>query len=105
YPGVAESISSDLAIVKPIAIRMFNLQGKDSEKYFKEVEYKLLEETDYDLELKQGILISKSCAKIQNLRFPTYYPDLSSSKILTMDWMEGEHISEFTSKNTDREKG
>jgi predicted unusual protein kinase regulating ubiquinone biosynthesis (AarF/ABC1/UbiB family) len=29
YPGVAQSISSDLAIVKPIAIRMFNLQGKD----------------------------------------------------------------------------
>src|SRR5680860_114513 len=28
YPGVAESISSDLALVKPIAIRMFNLQGK-----------------------------------------------------------------------------
>ncbi|MAG87793.1 MAG: ABC transporter, partial [Flavobacteriaceae bacterium] len=43
YPGVADSISSDLAMVKPIAIRMFNLQGKDSEKYFKEVEGKLLE--------------------------------------------------------------
>ena len=30
YPGVAESISSDLALVKPIAIRMFNLKGKDN---------------------------------------------------------------------------
>jgi predicted unusual protein kinase regulating ubiquinone biosynthesis (AarF/ABC1/UbiB family) len=28
YPGVAESISSDLALVKPFAIKMFNLQGK-----------------------------------------------------------------------------
>ncbi len=45
YPGVAESIS-DLSIVKPIAIRMFNLQ-KDSDKYFKEVENKLVEETNY----------------------------------------------------------
>jgi hypothetical protein len=44
YPGVANSISSDLALVKPIAIRMFNLQGKDSDKYFKEVEDKLIEE-------------------------------------------------------------
>ena len=34
YPGVAESISSDLALVKPLAIRMFNLKGKDKEKYF-----------------------------------------------------------------------
>ena len=28
YPGVSDSISSDLAMVKPIAIRMFNIQGK-----------------------------------------------------------------------------
>ena len=54
YPGVAQSISSDLALVKPIAIRMFNLKGKDSEKYFKEVENKLVEETNYILELKQN---------------------------------------------------
>jgi predicted unusual protein kinase regulating ubiquinone biosynthesis (AarF/ABC1/UbiB family) len=30
YPGVADSISSDLALVKPIASRMFNLKGKDN---------------------------------------------------------------------------
>ena len=49
---MADSISSDLSIVKPIALRMFNLKGKDTDKYFKEVENKLLEETDYKLELK-----------------------------------------------------
>ena len=105
YPGVAESISSDLALVKPFAIKMFNLQGKDSEKYFKEVENKLLEETDYELELKQSLFLSKACANIENLRFPKYYAELSSKKILTMDWMQGEHLSEFTAHNTDRAKG
>jgi predicted unusual protein kinase regulating ubiquinone biosynthesis (AarF/ABC1/UbiB family) len=105
YPGVADSIGSDLAIVKPFAIKMFNLQGKDSEKYFKEVEHKLMEETDYNLELRQGNEISKACAQIDNLRFPTYYENLSSEKILTMDWMNGEHLSEFTAHNTDRDLG
>jgi predicted unusual protein kinase regulating ubiquinone biosynthesis (AarF/ABC1/UbiB family) len=105
YPGVADSISSDLALVKPFAIRMFNLKGSDSDKYFQEVESKLIEETDYDLELKQSISVSKACSHIPNLKFPEYYPELSSSKILTMSWMEGEHLSEFTSHNTDREKG
>ncbi|AWG27303.1 ABC1 kinase family protein [Flavobacterium kingsejongi] len=104
YPGVADSISSDLAIVKPFAIKMFNLQGKDSEKYFMEVEAKLLEETDYKLELRQGMEMAKACAPIANLRFPEYYPELSSEKIITMDWMEGEHLSEFTAHNTDMEK-
>lgn len=105
YPGVAESISSDLAIVKPFATKMFNLQGKDSERYFKEVENKLMEETDYELELAQGVSIAKACEAIANLRFPKYYPELSSKKIIAMDWMEGEHLSEFTAHNQDRELG
>lgn len=105
YPGVADSISSDLAIVKPFAIKMFNLQGKDSERYFKEVEHKLLEETDYELELRQGVAIAEACSEIVNLKFPKYYPELSSKKIISMDWMEGEHLSEFAAHNEDRAKG
>lgn len=105
YPGVAESISSDLAIVKPFATKMFNLQGKDSERYFKEVENKLMEETDYELELSQGENISVACSVIPNLRFPKYYPELSNKRIITMDWMEGEHLSEFTNHNADSQKG
>ncbi|MEG1228656.1 MAG: AarF/UbiB family protein [Flavobacterium sp.] len=105
YPGVANSISSDLALVKPIAIRMFNLQGKDSDKYFKEVEDKLIEETNYLLELKQSQEVVKACSKIENIIFPNYYPEFSSEKIITMDWMTGIHLSEFTAKNKDQKVG
>lgn len=104
YPGVAESISSDLAIVKPIAIKMFNIKGKDSDKYFKEVEDKLIEETNYINEVKQSMEMAEACQNIPNLIFPKYYPEWSSEKIITMDWMTGEHLSEFTSHNTDAEK-
>jgi len=103
YPGVAESISSDLALVKPIAIKMFNIKGKDSDKYFKEVENKLVEETNYILEVKQSKEIVNACKHIPNLKFPEYYEDLSSERIITMDWMEGEHLSEFTAHNTNQE--
>jgi predicted unusual protein kinase regulating ubiquinone biosynthesis (AarF/ABC1/UbiB family) len=105
YPGVANSISSDLALVKPIAIRMFNLQGKDSDKYFKEVEDKLIEETNYILELKQSREVVAACKKIEHLVFPEYYPEFSSEKIITMDWMTGIHLSEFTAKNENQELG
>jgi predicted unusual protein kinase regulating ubiquinone biosynthesis (AarF/ABC1/UbiB family) len=103
YPGVAQSISSDLAIVKPVALRMFNIKGKDSDKYFKEVEDKLLEETDYLQEVRQSKEITAACRHIENLRFPNYYPELSNERIITMDWMQGQHLSEFTTNNTDRE--
>lgn len=101
YPGVANSISSDLALVKPIAIRMFNLQGKDSDKYFKEVEDKLVEETNYILEIQQSQQVVNACKQIDNIVFPEYYPKYSTEKIITMDWMSGIHLSEFTAINTD----
>lgn len=102
YPGVAESISSDLSLVKPIATKMFNLKGKDSDKYFREVENKLIEETNYLLEVEQSNILVEACKKIKNLKFPNYYEDLSSERIITMDWMEGEHLSEFTAHNKDQ---
>ena len=105
YPGVAESISSDLALVKPIAIRMFNLKGKDKDKYFKEIENKLVEETNYILELKQSVDITESCSIIPNLEFPNYYPELSSERIITMDWMHGQHLSEFAKTDFSQELG
>ncbi|WP_046755472.1 ABC1 kinase family protein [Kordia jejudonensis] len=104
YPGVAQSISSDLALVKPIAIRMFNITGKGSDKYFKEVEDKLIEETNYLLEIEQSKAVSEACKHLPNIKFPTYYDEYSSERIITMDWMNGEHLSEFTDKNTDQEK-
>lgn len=104
YPGVADSIKSDLALVKPIALKMFNIKAKDSDKYFKEVEDKLTEETDYCLEIEQSKEIAKACAHIPNLLFPSYYNELSSNRILTMDFMKGEHLSEFVKHNADQEK-
>jgi predicted unusual protein kinase regulating ubiquinone biosynthesis (AarF/ABC1/UbiB family) len=104
YPGVAESISSDLAMVKPVAMKMFNIKGKDSDKYFKEVEDKLLEETDYLLEVEQSKEITDACKNIPNLKFPKYYEELSGERIITMDWMTGQHLLEFTQTNSDRAK-
>lgn len=101
YPGVAHSIQSDLAIVKPIAMKMFNIKGEHSEQYFKEVEDKLVEETNYVLELEQSQTVEKACNHIPHLIFPKYYPAYSSEQILTMDWMTGIHLSEFSAVNTD----
>jgi predicted unusual protein kinase regulating ubiquinone biosynthesis (AarF/ABC1/UbiB family) len=105
YPGVSDSISSDLALVRPVAMRMFNLKGKDTDKFFREVEDKLNEETDYLLELRQSQGITIACQALEGIRFPTYYPEWSCQRILTMDWMDGEHLGEFTRGEFDPETG
>lgn len=104
YPGVANSIRSDLAIVKPIALKMFNLKGKDTDRYFEEVENKLLEETDYLQELQSSQMISEAAQVLPNLTFPKYYPKWTTSKILTMDWMEGVHLSEYVKREKFNQK-
>jgi predicted unusual protein kinase regulating ubiquinone biosynthesis (AarF/ABC1/UbiB family) len=55
------------------------------------------------LELKQSQEVVEACKKIENLVFPNYYPKFSSEKIITMDWMTGIHLSEYTAKNTNQE--
>ncbi|MDX2190164.1 MAG: AarF/UbiB family protein [Bacteroidota bacterium] len=103
YPGVANSISSDLKIVKPFAVRIVGLAARDADKYFEEVESKLLEETDYTLELRRSMELSELCAHIPNLTFPKYYPEMSSAKIITMDWLEGMHMKDFIASNPTQE--
>ncbi len=105
YPGVAESISSDLALVKPFALKMFKMDAKDAEKYFKEVESKLIEETQYLKEVEESIDISEKCkANVENVVFPEYYRELTSEKIITMSWLEGIHLDEWQQTERSQEE-
>jgi predicted unusual protein kinase regulating ubiquinone biosynthesis (AarF/ABC1/UbiB family) len=99
YPGVGDSISSDLKMVKPFAFRLLGMSQKELEVYMSEVEERLLEETDYDLEIKRSIEFSEACKNIPNLIFPTYFPELSSKRIITMGWLDGLHMKEFMKTN------
>jgi predicted unusual protein kinase regulating ubiquinone biosynthesis (AarF/ABC1/UbiB family) len=99
YPGVRDSISSDLKLVKPFAFRLLGMNEKELAIYIKEVEDRLVEETDYELEVRRSIEFSEACRDLKNTVFPTYYPELSSPKIITMDWVEGMHLKEFLQTN------
>ena len=99
YPGVGDSISSDLKLVKPFAFRLLGMSEKELDVYMREVEERLLEETDYELEVRRSIEFSTACAGLDNVVFPTYYPELSSKRIITMDWLEGKHLKEFLQTN------
>lgn len=100
YPGVGESIQSDLAMLKPLASRLMKLDFKDADKYFKEVENKLADETDYKLELENSTELSKACEWLPGVMFPAYLPEYSNDRIITMEWIDGIHLSEFL--KTDR---
>lgn len=103
YPGVGDSVVSDLNLVRPFARRMMGWQDQDMDVYFDEVKARLVEETDYELELRRGVEIGEACTKLEDVYFPQYFPDLSSQRILTMEWMSGVHLDGFLAKNPSQE--
>jgi predicted unusual protein kinase regulating ubiquinone biosynthesis (AarF/ABC1/UbiB family) len=103
YPGVADSIKSDIRLVKPIALRVMGLTEAQVRPYLEEVESRLLEETDYALELRRGQEIAAKCQELAHLEFPAYYPAFSTARILTMDWLTGQHLKEFLATNPAQE--
>ncbi|WP_421896522.1 ABC1 kinase family protein [Marinoscillum sp.] len=103
YPGISDSVRSDLKLVKPFALRLFGLNERELDQYMDEVEGKLLEETDYELEVSRSKRISEACKHIPDLIFPRYYEEHSAARIITMDWLEGQHIREFLATNPSQE--
>jgi predicted unusual protein kinase regulating ubiquinone biosynthesis (AarF/ABC1/UbiB family) len=103
YPGVADSVQSDLKMVKPIAMKILGLKESEVKQYFEEVESKLMEETDYEHELQQSIWIAEESKDLEGFVFPKYYPEYSSKRVLTMDWLDGQHLKEFLKTNPSQE--
>lgn len=103
YPGVANSITSDLKLVKPFALKLLKLKKNEVSIYFKEVEKKMLEETDYVNEMKQALFIAENCKNLENLKFASYQKKLCTDKILCMDWLPGKQLDEFFSDSIDQE--
>lgn len=107
YPGVGNSIKSDLKLAKPFALKLMKVKGKEVEPYMKEVEEKLLEEADYALELQQSMDFASKCKNLQGVFFPEYFPEYSAGQILTMSWLEGRPIGAWIKedqKQVDRDK-
>ena len=104
YPGVGDSVKSDLAMVKPIALKMFKLNPVEYDEFIQEVESRMLEETDYVLELNRSMDLSVRSSHLKDIIFPTYYPDYSSDKILTMDWIEGKPLGQILNEEIPQSK-
>lgn len=111
YPGAAESIATDIKMAKKLATtainslpkHMTNVEVAELDPYFKELEARLIEETDYRLELQNGLFFKESCSGLDNVVFPNFYKEFSGRRVLTMDFISGTHLSEFLDLNPDYE--
>lgn len=100
YPGVADTIPSDLKLLRFIVNNLSYFQNKeaDMKPFFDEVEEVLRKEADYKLELKMQ---SKYREKFSTSDFiiPRVYPDYSTESILTQEYIEGISVNEWLKSN------
>jgi len=95
YPGVADSLKSDLRLISPVASRILGLKKSEIAPYLEEVELKLMEETNYQQELENSEVIIEGCKQLDKLDFPEFLKHLSNDRVITMSWMEGDPLSEW----------
>lgn len=103
YPGVADSIHSDVNMVKPFVLRYMGVSADVVQPYVDEIVERLIEETDYVQELQNGLEAMEIAQNHDRIVIPGFYPELSNSRILTMDWVEGMLLNDFLKEETSQE--
>ena len=95
YPNVRKSIYSDIKLLSIFGKQFF--KGVNFEIYLDEVRETLLEETDY---LKEGRNIQKfrDLNFSEELIFPEYKESTSNEQVLTMTFLEGDHLDQMLKK-------
>lgn len=97
YPGVRDTIASDLGLAKSL-FRRFIKNKEELDSYFNEVETTLRLETDY---IHEGQTINRFHARFADdlIDIPKWIEEYSTERILTMTYLEGAHLKEFLAHN------
>jgi len=102
YPNVRNTIHSDMVMAKTLVKRIIK-KGANIDEYFDEVENTLLEETDY---IQEGQYMKYFRDRFSDGKIitPEWIEELSSPKVLTMTYLEGQHLKEFLQQNPSQEQ-
>jgi predicted unusual protein kinase regulating ubiquinone biosynthesis (AarF/ABC1/UbiB family) len=102
YPDMSSAVEADISQLK--VLFAFNRQFSpviDTQAAEREIAERVREELDYKREAKHAALYALMLKGAQNVRVPNIHNDLSTGRLLTMQWLDGRKILEF--KQADQE--
>jgi predicted unusual protein kinase regulating ubiquinone biosynthesis (AarF/ABC1/UbiB family) len=67
----------------------------DTREIAKEIGERVREELDYEREAKHAALYAHALTGIEAVRVPRVWPELSTRRLLTLSWLDGEKILDF----------
>jgi predicted unusual protein kinase regulating ubiquinone biosynthesis (AarF/ABC1/UbiB family) len=93
YPDMQSAVEADLAQLQwLLAIRRRLDSAIDTTEIAKEIGARLREELDYQREAKHVALYREMLDGIDIVRVPRAWPELSTGRLLTLDWLEGSRM-------------
>ena len=109
YPGVEKTVAQDLKNLKAL-LHTFTLIGRDlfkqpidADALHHEMEERLAEELDYELEARNTDLFAEMFADDEEILIPFVYHDLSSGRVLTLEYIEGYKLADILKPEIDQE--
>ena len=106
YPDMRSAVEADLAqfsVLFSIHARMS--PAIETSEMLKEIAARLREELDYDLEARHMRLYGIIFKDDPLIRVPELVPELSTERLLTMTWLEGRRLLDYTSRPLEERNG
>ena len=93
YPDMQSAVEADLRQLQLIfAIHRRMDPVIDTTEIAKEIGARIREELDYRREAKHAMLYRRMLAGIEQIHVPRVWPELSTGRLLTLDWLEGDRL-------------
>ena len=97
YPDMQSAVEADLRQLQIIfAIHRRMDPVIDTSEIAKEIGARIREELDYRREARHVALYRAMLAGIDSIRVPAVWPELSTGRLLTLDWLNGERLLAHT---------
>jgi predicted unusual protein kinase regulating ubiquinone biosynthesis (AarF/ABC1/UbiB family) len=90
YPDMKSAVEADLRQLEWLfALHRRMEPAIDTSEIGKEIAARLREELDYEREARHVALYGAMLADVPEVRVPRAWPDLSTHRLLTLDWLDG----------------
>jgi predicted unusual protein kinase regulating ubiquinone biosynthesis (AarF/ABC1/UbiB family) len=102
YPDMQSAVEADLRQLELVfAVHRRMDPAIDTREISQEIGERVREELDYDREARHAALYAMALADIDAVRVPRVHADLSTRRLLSLSWLEGEKILTFTEAPTE----
>jgi predicted unusual protein kinase regulating ubiquinone biosynthesis (AarF/ABC1/UbiB family) len=96
YPDMASAVEADLGQLDLMLSLFRRVDGSiNTSEIRNELAARLREELDYGRELKHLLLYAQMLAGEAHVRVPRPFPELSTPRLLTMEWLEGTRLLDW----------